>query len=229
MPHAAAGIDHTNAGVAPFWPLRRQENEGIGSRACKFTAFQPQGPPAWRRRATKLCSHLLRDTTGRGQQGQPGCLWALGEGPGGHSRLAGRAGRRNLEGRHAGGKNLGTSRIACFPHSRLIATSHLFLGVGPPTSPPPLAHHTQASPSFLSHRSKLPLTHTGPSPAPGVSAAPALPPLLSGAIGSPAFHPLSLLQGWQSRSLVTPLPWLWHFLTPCPFLLGPGLHRVRQA
>lgn len=36
----------------------------------------------------------------------------MGEGPGGHSHLAGRAGR-NLEGRHAEGKNLGTSRIAC--------------------------------------------------------------------------------------------------------------------
>lgn len=135
----------------------------------------------------------------------------MGEDPGGHSHLAGRAGR-HLERRHAGGKDLGTSRIA----SPLKA--HGFRSGWSSHRPTLLAHHhTEAPPSFLSHLSRLPPTHTGPSSAPRASAPSALPPPLWVGVRSPWTHwallgagakgifpSPSLLQGWQSRSLMAP-------------------------
>lgn len=108
LPRAAAGADHTNGSLlAPAKAGVRNQERSLQVHSLPAPGgFQPGEDEQ------PICSHLLRNTTGRGQQGQPGYRWALGEDPGGHSHLAGRAGR-HLERRHAGGKDLGTSRIAC--------------------------------------------------------------------------------------------------------------------
>lgn len=103
MPYAAEGTPQECRGGllgpgAPLWPLGRPEQGGSGTRHLQIHTSGPVGASSAEKASARLCNHLLRNTTGRGQHASWGAtgLWvgALE----GQNHLAGRAGTTPREG-----------------------------------------------------------------------------------------------------------------------------------